>query len=213
MNRVFASKSMLTGVMVGFETKSLINPVFGTYGSGYGSGGSGGGGGGGSVTLTNYELESMITIQQLYTSQLAGKHYANIPVDLEKYLRLLEIANNARIKYKHNESLAILFQITMDGITGAINAYGLNTLNVELEIKNTNIQGTLEEIINGINVTTALNEGNTGTFSMFQQFVLAPLFQYYIKLYGMPIIGEGFDPLKLAIVLTALENQGIDPYK
>lgn len=200
---------MFSSTMIGFETRSIINPV----GLAYGSSNGGGGGGGGNVTLTNLELESMKVIQQLYTSQLASKNYANIPVDLTKYLRLREIANNARIKYKQNDALEVLFQITVDGITGAINAYGLNTLNVELEVQNVYLQGTIEEIINGINVTQAFNEQNTGTFSMYQEFVLAPLFQYYIKLYGMPAIGAGFDPVKLALVLTALENSGIDPYK
>jgi hypothetical protein len=47
---------------------------------------------------------------------------------------------------------------------------------------------------------------------MVQTFELAPLFTYYIKMYGIPAPGVGFDPVKLNIVLTALENMGIDPY-
>jgi hypothetical protein len=191
----------------------MINAVLGMSTSkniSYGDQGSGGGGGGISITLL--ELESLRTIQTLYTSQLANRNYANIPVDLTKYLKLREIASTAQTKYKSNAALAVLFQITVDGITGTINTYGLNTLNIETQVQNTYLQGVIEEIISGINVTKAFDE-NVGTLSMSKTFELAPLFRYYISLYGVPEIGVGFDPVKLALVLTALQNSGIDPYK
>ena len=196
-----------------YGTKSMTNPVFGTRLSkniSYGDQGSGDGGG--SISITLLELESLRTIQTLYTSQLANRNYANIPVDLTKYLKLREIASTAQTKYKSNAALAVLFQITVDGITGTINTYGLNTLNIETQVQNTYLQGVIEEIISGINVTKAFDE-NVGTLSMSKTFELAPLFRYYISLYGVPEIGVGFDPVKLALVLTALQNSGIDPYK
>lgn len=207
MSRGFASKSMFSNAMVGYETRSMINPVGGAYGSNFG----GGGGGGGEVSITLMELESLRTIQTLYTARLAAKDYTRIPVDLTKYLKLREIAYNAQIKYRSNSALSVLFQITVDGITGSINAYGLNTLNIETQVQNTYLQGVIEEIISGVNVTKAFDE-NKGTLSMIKKFELAPLFRYYISLYGVPEIGVGFDPVKLALVLTALQNSGIDPY-
>jgi len=208
MRRSFASKSMLTSVMVGYETKSVINPV---SGFGYGGGGVGGGVGGGGVSITNSELESLYSIQTLYTANLADRDYANIPVNFSQYLKLREVANNAVLKYKSNSALSLLFQITVDGITGAINSYGLNTLNTETQVQNLYLQNTLQEIINGVNVTKAF-DGASGTISMKQTFQLAPLFKYYIRMYGVPAPGVGFDPVKLALILTAMENSGIDPY-
>lgn len=202
---------MFSSTLVGYETKSMITAVLGMSASkniSYGDQGSGGGG----ISITLLELESLRTIQTLYTSQLANRNYANIPVDLTKYLKLREIASKAQIKYKSNAALAVLFQITVDGITGTINTYGLNTLNIETQVQNTYLQGVIEEIISGINVTKAFDE-NVGTLSMSKTFELAPLFRYYISLYGVPEIGVGFDPVKLALVLTALQNSGIDPYK
>jgi hypothetical protein len=196
----------------------MVNPVFGTRLSknisngDQGNGDQGSGGGGGEISITLLELESLRTIQTLYTSQLANRNYANIPVDLTKYLKLREIASTAQTKYKSNAALAVLFQITVDGITGTINTYGLNTLNIETQVQNAYLQGVIEEIISGINVTKAFDE-NVGTLSMSKTFELAPLFRYYISLYGVPEIGVGFDPVKLALVLTALQNSGIDPYK
>ena len=142
---------------------------------------------------------------------MANKTYENIPVNFTQYLKLREIANNAVIKYKHNSALYVLFQITVDGITGAINAYGLNTLNTETQVQNLYLQGAIQEIINGVNVTNAFND-TSGTLAMKQTLQLAPLFRYYISLYGLPEPGVGFDPIKLSLVLTALENSGIDPY-
>jgi hypothetical protein len=206
MSRGFASKSMFRSVMVGYETKSMINPV-----SGIGSGGGGGGGGGGTISITDTELQSILSIQQLYTGPLATKQYENIPVDFTQYLKLREVARLATIKYHTIPALSVLFQITTDGITGAINAFGLNTLATELQVQNLYLQGTINEIVGGVNVQTAFND-TQGTLSMKQTLQLAPLFRYYISLYGLPEPGVGFDPAKLATVLTALENSGIDPY-
>lgn len=214
MSRGFASKSLFSNVMLGFEGRSMVNPVSGFYGNMTNptlTGGGGGGGGGTGISITNAELESLLVIQQMYTAHLANRTYADIPVDYVQYLQLREIADNARIKYNSNSALAVLFQITVDGITGAINAYGLNTLNVETQVQNAYLQGVIQEIINGVNVNKAFDR-NVGTFTMSQNLSLAPLFRYYISLYGVPAPGVGFDPTKLALVLTALENSGIDPY-
>ena len=211
MRRSFASKNMFSSTLVGYETKSMTNSVLGMNASKNINYGDPGGGGSGGISITLLELESLRTIQTLYTSQLANRNYANIPIDLTKYLKLREIASKAQIKYKSNAALAVLFQITVDGITGTINTYGLNTLNIETQVQNTYLQGVIEEIISGINVTKAFDE-NVGTLSMSKTFELAPLFRYYISLYGVPEIGVGFDPVKLALVLTALQNSGIDPY-
>jgi len=207
---MFASKSMLNSTMVGFETKSMINPVSGIYSGGGGGGGIGGGGS--NISITYAELQSLYSIQTLYTVNLANKTYANIPVDFSQYLKLRNIANNAVLKYRENPALSILFQITVDGITGAINTYGLNTLNTETQVQNLYLQNVLQEIINGVNVTKVFDE-TSGTLSMKQNFQLAPLFRYYISMYGLPAPGVGFDPVKLSLILTAMENSGIDPYK
>ena len=205
----FASKSLFSNAMMGYEGRSMINPVSGSY---YGVGsGVGGGGGGGGITITAAELETLYEIQRLYTAHLADKTYEQIPVDYSQYLKLRLAAENARIKYQSQVGLSLLFQITVDGITGAINTYGLNTLYIDTQVQNTYLQGVLEEIINGINVNKAFDQ-NVGTMSMSRSFELAPLFRYYISLYGVPEPGVGFDPTKLALVLAALENSGIDPY-
>ena len=202
MSRGFASKSMFRSTMVGYETRSMINPVGDPFLTG---------GRGDSISITNFELQSLLSIQRLYTKPLASKDYETSPVDFTQYLKLREIANNAVTKYKHIYALSVLFQITVDGITGAINAFGLNTLNTETQVQNLYLQATINEIISGVNVKNAFDD-TEGTLSMKQTFQLAPLFRYYISIHGLPNPGVGFDPAKLATILTALENSGIDPY-
>lgn len=197
---------MMTNAMVGYEKRSMINPVSGSY-----SGSSGGDSGGGGVNITLEELQSLYVIEQLYTLNLANRTYENIPTNLTQYLELRQAANAALLKYGSNPGLAVLFKITVDAITGSINAYGLNTLNIETQVQNTYLQTTIQEIISGVNVTRAFSE-TRGTFAMSRSFDLAPLFRYYISLYGVPLGGVGFDPVRLALVLTALQNSGIDPY-
>lgn len=209
-----SSKSMFTNLMVPYEAKSIINPVSGGgYYTGIGSGGGNGNGAGcgNTIDLDLLELESLRRIELFYTSQLANKTYENIPTSFTDYLYLFNVIHEAQSKYAANAALALLLKITEEGLTGAMNAYGLNTLNIELTIENTYLQGVLEEIINGVNVTTAFDL-NTGTLAMSRKFELAPLFQYYIKIYGLPDPGAGFDPVKLNIILKALESHGIDPY-
>lgn len=202
------SKSMFFNNMISYSEKSVLNPVGIRRVNNATT----------TTTIivnetqvTDAELESLREIEEYYTSNLAGKTYTQIPTDFTRYLKLFDIVNKARIKYHGNTALSLLFQITTEGLTGSMNAFGLNTLNVELEIQNTWYQEQLQEIINGVNVNPAFDQ-NTGTLSMMQTFELAPLFTYYIKMYGIPLPGAGFDPVKLNIVLTALENMGINPY-
>lgn len=218
----FASKSMFTNQMITYSAKSMLNPVSGNgfHYTGQCKGGvvcnvsvDGGNGTGGnnSVELTVLELESLRIIEQLYTSNLSGKNYAAIPTDFTAYLRLFDVVYRAQSKYAANPALALLFQITTEALTGAMNAFELNALNVDLAVNNSYLQGVIDELLSGINRKKVLSE-NTGNISMKQTFELAALFKYYIKIYGMPAPGAGFDPVKLNLVLTALENSGIAPY-
>jgi hypothetical protein len=167
--------------------------------------------GGGAFAFTTSQLASFRIIQQYYSSLMSNKQYSDIPTSFVKYLTLYNTVTTAQKYYKSNTSLYILFQITAEALTGAMNSYGLNTLNVELKVQNIDLQNVIEQLLSKENVKTAYAEVSGG-LEMTKTFELAPLFVYYIQLYGVPEMGAGFDPNKLYIVLTALENSGIDPY-
>jgi hypothetical protein len=201
-----ASKSMFFNNMIPYSNKSVLNPVGIRPVTSTTTVTIGGG-----TNITDIELESLKEIEEYYTSHLSGKTYPQIPTTFTRYLKLHDIVNKAYVKYRDNKALALLFLITTEGLTGSINAFGLNTLNVELEIQNTWYQDQLHQIINGVNVNKAFDQ-NIGTLSMVKTFELAPLFMHYIQIYGLPSPDIGFDPAKLNIILTALENMGINPY-
>lgn len=168
-------------------------------------------GGGSAFKLTPAELSNFRTIENNYIFPMSNREYENIPTDFVEYLRLYQLVVKVFNANKSNSSLSILLQITLDGLTGALNSYGLNTTNVELEVQNVFLQGTIDQMLSQENVQTTYTN-NSGTLDMSKTLVLAPLFVYYIQLYGVPEPGVGFDPKKLLIVLNALENSGIDPY-
>ena len=167
--------------------------------------------GGGAIKLTDVEYGFLRRIEQEYTSQTANRTYENIPTSFIEYLKLYQQVLKLKTKYRKNRYIDILLQITAEALTGALNSYGLNTHAIEIDVQNTYLQNVIEELLSKQNVHTAYSD-ICGTISMSKTFKLAPLFTYYIKQYGLPAPGVGFDPKRLAIILTALENSGIDPY-
>ena len=157
-------------------------------------------------------LNALREIQQQYTFHLANQSYEQIPTDYLRFLRLYETVENTRRKIK-NDALKLLFLITREGLEGAMNAFSLNYMNVELKLERSILQRTIEDILAGINRRTAITADVCGRLTAQQTFTLAPLFSYYIMLYGMPGPGEGFDEYKLAVLLSIFDKNGINPYE
>lgn len=180
-------------------TRTVINPV-GIPNSGVGS-----------VLFTQDTYRAIQAIQEYYTWNMANKKYTLIPTDYDKFLHLYSIVYSTKNKIT-NKNLKLLFQITEEGLQGAMNAYGLNYSNTDLTVQNAMLQQKIDEILSGKNVKSAFDK-NTGQLRLQKTFQLAPLFSYYIMLHGMPDPGVGFDQEKLAILLSILEKYCIDPYR
>jgi hypothetical protein len=197
------SKSLLTqSVSVG--NRSLTNPMISTATISSSSAVSV------NATFTNETYIALKAIQELYTFNLASKTYENIPTDYNKFLYLYRTVHTT-YQNTTNPNLRLLFQITEDGLIGAINSFDLNYLNNELSQRNTELQSTINDLISKVNVKTAITS-DTGNVSFQKSFTLAPLFSYYIVLYGMPPAGVGFDQEKLSNLLYIMEQNNIDPY-
>ena len=155
-------------------------------------------------------VTSLTTIESNYTSNMASQQYQLIPTDLNQYLVLHDLMTLTKTGV-YNTSLKTLFQITIDSITGAINSYALYTANIELNLTNVLLRNRIEDILSGKNEQQAFS-GGAGQFSATKTFVLAPIFSYYIVMFGMPAYGVGFDPTKLNIISNILQSNGLDPY-
>lgn len=170
-----------------------------------------GSGGVGGVFLSYETVKALKSVQEYYTMNLANKTYDKIPTEYTKFLRLFHTIRSSYNK-AGSQNIKLLLKITEEGLTGAMNAYGLNFTTIETKLQNTMLQQTINDILSGKNVKNAFGN-NTGQLSVKKSFTLAPLFSYYILLYGMPEPGVGFDQNKLSILLSIFEKNGIDPYK
>jgi len=166
------------------------------------------------VILPNRDLDFPSTainrVETEYTTFLANRQYQSIPTDLNQSLILYDDIYQQKAKAT-NTNLLILLQITMDGLQGTMNAYTLYTQNISLSLNNILLEKKIQDILSGKNEVKAMAD-TCGQFTASKTFVLAPLFSYYIMMYGLPAFGVGFNPEKLAIILKVLTANGIDPY-
>ena len=189
------SKSLMTGVQN--TSKSLINPVstnsqqelqFGTE-------------------LTN----TLKRIETDYVNKMAKRKFLTIPDSVPAFLALNDVMLNA-ISNQKNTNLRLLFQIARDGMDGAINSRGLFVDNTDLDIRVLMLNKKNDDILSGKNEVKAIG-CTTGNISISKTFKLAPLYSYYIYLYGMPAYGVGFDATKLSLLATIMTKYGVNPYK
>lgn len=155
-------------------------------------------------------LSALNEIQQRYTSNMADKKYENIPTGYQNYVRLYDILSKLQISSK-NDNLRLLFKITQEGLTGAMNSFGLNTDVIELNLKTIILQNQINQLESGVNIRE-LPSTTSGEFIIKKSFILAPVFSYYIALFGMPAQGVGFNPDRIARLEELLRDQGIEPY-
>jgi hypothetical protein len=227
------AKSLFTGSQI-FSSKSIVNPVnyytqqrtqtlYGT-GSNYdpcagantntnnNTGNTGGGGGTiGTIQISSNTITALDIIELNYVKKMAERNYLGISNSVEEYLLLYDIVST-EITKQTNENLKRLLQLANDALTGALHSKTLNEDNTDLNLQVLLLNRKIEDILSGKNEVTAL--GSTeGEFVITKTFKLAPLYSYYIYLYGMPAYGVGFDPSKLNILAAMLQKYNINPYK
>jgi hypothetical protein len=178
-------------------SKSLVNPV---------------------STSSQQELQfgpeltnALNIIENQYVSKMALKKYLEIPELMTQYLSLNDTMM-VSIGKQRNTNLRLLFKIANDGLLGSLNSKTLNADNVDLNFQKLMLNKKVDDILSGKNEVHAL--GNTcGEISITKTFKLAPLYSYYIYLYGMPAYGVGFDAAKLSLLVAIMNKYRINPYK
>lgn len=153
-------------------------------------------------TLKNIELD--------YVKNMAERKYLQISQDMDKYLTL-DYQVGLNLATAKNSNVKLLLEIARDGLTGALHSRTLNTDVTELTIKNTILEQRIEDILSGKNEVSAMDD-TCGEFVITKTFKLAPLYSYYIMLYGLPAFGVGFDPAKLTLVADILRRYCIEPF-
>ena len=165
------------------------------------------------ITINKSILDTMQEVETYYGSNLKNKTYTNIPSDYDKYVDLFAILNYAK-SIATDPKLILILTIVEDALVGAINAFTLYSQNASLQIDNTNLQNTVNTILsNKNNASVSLQPANAGQMSITKTFTLAPIFNYYIIIFGMPAYGVGFDPVKVYFLEQILKNMGVNPYQ
>ena len=201
------SKSLFTNNTVFSNTRSLINPIsFAIAVQTIGTGTSQE-----LDFLTQYYMDIIRLIQTDYSSKIANQTYEAIPTDYSQYTNLVKEVQDMRSKTT-NASVLLLLQIAEDTLRGAFNSLSLYGDNLLLQLDKADLQKQVADILSDKNVTSIQSSMSTNNMTLTQSFQLAPVFNYYIRIYGAPLQGQGFDPVKIAFLIYTLQENGIDPY-
>jgi hypothetical protein len=201
------SKSLFTNNTVFSNTRSLINPIsFAIAVQTIGTGTSQE-----LDFLTQYYMDIIRLIQTDYSSKIANQTYEAIPTDYSQYTNLVKEVQDMRSKTT-NASVLLLLQIAEDTLRGAFNSLSLYGDNLLLQLDKADLQKQVADILSDKNVTSIQSSMSTNNMTLTQSFQLAPVFNYYIRIYGAPLQGQGFDPVKIAFLIYTLQENGVDPY-
>ena len=201
------SKSLFTNNTVFSNTRSLINPIsFAIAVQTIGTGTSQE-----LEFLTQYYMDIIRLIQTDYSSKIANQTYEAIPTDYSQYTNLVKEVQDMRSKTT-NASVLLLLQIAEDTLRGAFNSLSLYGDNMLLQLDKADLQKQVADILSDKNVTSIQSSMSTNNMTLTQSFQLAPVFNYYIRIYGAPLQGQGFDPVKVAFLIYTLQENGVDPY-
>jgi hypothetical protein len=208
------SKSLFSNGAIVNYLRPVYDPIYTGAVSTRASGGGGGfiSGANDLTLITDMNLVSFKQIEQLYSSKMANKQYEQIPKDYNLYVELYVMIDQVKRKIKNNKLLTLV-QIVEDALVGAINSYALYGYNISLNLDKVALKKTIDDILAGKNEKVVEMAQASGQLNITKSFKLAPVFNYYIIIYGMPAYGVGFDPIKINFLVDILKSKGINPYK
>ena len=155
-----------------------------------------------------FTTEHFDKLQTKYTKPLSLKTYDEINDDLLEYSDLYSEISKMQL-CTNEKNIKMLLKISLQGLTGSIHAFHLNKKNIELNLENIHLKHRLETILSCKNLKS-VNEVNS-QLSVVKIFTLAPLYSYYIILFGIP--ENGFEPVKLNQIICFMNKYNIDPYQ
>jgi len=164
------------------------------------------------VLMNTAFIKTLQIIQEFYVKNMAIKHYEKIPGDYERYIALYATLHRMILKTP-SPQLRLLFTIAQEALVGAINSYSIYGDNLLLRLDKTNLQNRINDILTNKNEKLVEIPTTNGQMSVKKSFKLAPVFNNYILVYGLPPYGVGFDPAKIDFLANILRKNGINPYK
>jgi hypothetical protein len=179
------------------EAKSVFNPVIGA---------------GDLALLDEVNYNYLITLDNYYAIYASKQQYEFIIQDFGFYLNLYAQLNNI-LTLTTDYRMTKLMTLILELFTAGYNTSFLNGSNLLLSIDKANLQKQIQDILSNKNVKNIDTVGGSGQMSVTKTFKLAPVYNHYITVYGMPQNGVGFDPVKLSYLANILTLNNINPYK
>ena len=170
------------------------------------------------TTNEDYELVTTGTnktviefIEKNYGSHSSAKNYHLIDGNINVYNSVYENVQNILNEIKTPELVTLITAI-QELLSSSFNSLGLHKEIVTQNITISTLTNKVEEILTNKNRDSLLQNNNPGRLTITQTFTLAPVYNYYISIYGMPLQGQGFNPLKISYIAEILTSLNIDPY-
>jgi hypothetical protein len=170
------------------------------------------------TTNEDYELVTTGTnktviefIEKNYGSHSSAKNYHLIDGNINVYNSVYENVQNILNAIKTPELVTLITAI-QELLSSSFNSLGLHKEIVTQNITISTLTNKVEEILTNKNRDSLLQNNNPGRLTITQTFTLAPVYNYYITIYGMPLQGQGFNPLKISYIAEILTSLNIDPY-
>jgi len=161
------------------------------------------------ISTAYYDILKII--ESMYGANMASKNYEDIPNNYDQYIQLYESLQTLQAQTTNND-LSLLLKIAEETLVGAVNSYTIYGENVLLRVDKTTLETRVSELLNKVNVESVNDAETDSNLGVVRSFRLAPVYNYYIMIYGMPASGVGFDPVKLSFLVDILTEKGIDPY-
>jgi hypothetical protein len=162
--------------------------------------------------ITDSYYNTLRIIEGFYGQNMANKTYYNIPNSYNQYVQYYILLQSIQSKIK-NKSLSLLIKFAQDTLIGAINSFAIYSNNIVLQLDKTNLEKKVNDILTNKNEKVVEIANASGNLTITKTFRLAPVFNYYIMVFGMPAFGVGFDPAKIGFLVNILNELSIDPYK
>jgi hypothetical protein len=179
------------------EAKSVFNPVIGAGDLSI-------------IDTVNYNY--LTTIDQFYGQNAANGTFSYIPTNYRLYTNLYVAITNI-IQKVSDYRMKTLLNMVLELLSGSYSLSKISGSNILLTVDKLNLQKQIQTILENKNAKNIDTVGGSGQLNLTKTFTLAPVYNYYIIIYGMPVAGKGFDPIKIGYLTDLLKNNNINPYK
>ena len=162
--------------------------------------------------VTRLYMKVIRFIESRYGFPSASKDFHLIPSSISLYSSLYNEMDRITNSIQ-NPDLKTLILCVKELLASSFNTRNLHVDNAIQLISINSLKEQIQDIIRNKNNEVIVKNQAVGQLSISQNFSLAPVYTYYISVYGMPPYQQGFNPLKLSYIADILNSIGIDPYE